>query len=193
MKANRKTMLIAAFAIAAIALAGGIGYALTGYNATTTVAGNTATTEFITITLDDDDNDDAELVSTTVYSGQKLALAYDSKTDATGTKYKLNGEAQEMIFNITVTGSENVPDSAVFRMDITLPNLSGNGLAFAWTSSIGTIEGTNVSITDLAIGDLSGDLTLTVSAATADQGWFTGPPQDSITLDGITITVTRTA
>ena len=84
MKANRKTMLGVAFAVAVIALAG-VGYAAyDGYTATTTNTGNTVGTVYNKITLGS--NTAADYTSFMLDDG----IEFDSVTDAAVTTYSFH-------------------------------------------------------------------------------------------------------
>ena len=208
MKANRKTMLGVALAVAVIALAG-IGYAL-GYQAyTETKNNNTIGSEYVTIVLDDDDDDQT---ATAAYDGRSIAIEYNTKhvwdpdadegNGAMVTKYQLNKTTpEELNFYIDVD-SVNVDANAKYTLTVdglSLFTTQLKGATASWSILNKSLtSGTSIEITNLSLDDVE-DAVLTLAIAPTTEGepgsetniWFTEAPTSEISIGVITFTLTH--
>ena len=166
MKAKRKTMLVAALAVAVIALAG-LGYAA-GYTATTKTTGNKEVPEYAIISLDDDNNSGT---ATTIYDGKQIKLEYNTKTSSAGTQYQLKEETTTFTIYIDATAVNATSNNYTLTITgLSVPNIVG--ATAAWSVSGGSaISETSTTIT----GDIdvikAAYLTLTITRTSAGEGW----------------------
>ena len=188
MKANKKTMLGVALAVAVIALAG-IGYAT--YQGTTSNSGNQITTEYVNIDLDRSTGD-ATLNDTTIWGGQTLAVKFDSVNTNGTIAYTLNSESigKKLVIDVTVGGNNT---TQTYDLIITVPTVQAAGVTGNWTYKIGTSEPVSanagvITIEDATIANLSGQLILTLASNNAS-----GTPGNTITIDQISFRVVSTS
>ena len=194
MKANRKTMLGVAFAVAVIALAG-IGYAV-GYTAYTSTTNNKEVPEYVVIKLDDDNNSETAAASA-VYTGQTIKIEYNTKTDSTGTKYQMKEES--MTFTIYIDASAvnaTVDNYSLGITGLTQPTIAG--ATAVWSTSAGPVvaPATTATITGNIAAIDAAYLTLTITRDTSvdAQGWTSTQPAAQVTLGGtIEFTLTNIA
>ncbi len=188
MKAKRKTMLGVALAVAVIALAG-IGYAT--YQGTTTNSGNTITTEYVNINLARG-NGDATLIGENIWSGQTLAVKFDSVNNNGTIAYTLNSESvgKKLVIDVTVGGNNT---TQTYNLNITVPTVQAAGVTGEWTYKIG--EGAPISpnanvitVENATTANLSGQLILTLAANSV-----AGTPANTITIDPISFQVVSTS
>ena len=192
MKANRKTMLGVALAVAVIALAG-IGYAtLGGYTAKVTSDDNAGATKYITIKLAEDTTDDAKCISgTSVYTGQTVVVEYNTvTTDDTHISYEMKDATVTMNFKIAVEGTTNTANDKYTITFTTLPNVTvkGGEAKWYWSGDASEIT-TGSAFTEKKISDLNGTtLSLKITKGEA----VTEAPNGTITIGTIVIDVLNT-
>ena len=177
---KRKAALFAVFAVAVVALAG-VGYATYTYSATTTTTnGNTATSNYVVISL----NDEAYTGANTIH------LIYDTETTHPSTenvtKYKLN--ANSTLFSITVNFDKDAAvDGSTYSLTFNKPTVEIPGASSVeWKWNGETTSGTETIASDTTSG--------TLSLVCTSSGSFESitPPTSSISIGSITFVLTAT-
>ena len=203
MKSKRKTMLIAALAVAVIALAG-IGYAI-GYQAYTESQENKIGAEYVELTID------GTVGSTAfnAYTGGEIKLEYNTRTtwdpDANASagaeviEYQLNSAEQVLTININAS-CNTTPASDHYTLVIGgLSDLSTDTFNAVWACNGTTLtSGTTITLTAQALDTIdSASLTLTITPKTtgnpATNVWIDEEPDDTIEIPTITFTLTNVA
>lgn len=188
MKANRKTMLGVALAVAVIALAG-IGYAT--YQGTASSSGNQIKTEFVHIELEKTTGDGTFEEGKNVYTGQTLAVEFDSVNTNGTIAYTLNAASanKRMVIDVDVGGNNT---SKTYNLTIAVPTVSEPGVTGTWKYMIGSTEYTAnagvITVPEKTADNLDGELILTLAANS-----LAGTPTDTITINAISFTVVSTS
>ena len=194
MKANRKTMLGVAFAVAVIALAG-VGYAAVAYESSITTTGTMTASNVYSI-MESNSSTGGVASGKTVTDNQTISISYDTARTGNGDPTYTFRDADKLYIGFKIVPHNDAGATYKFKTStITFTNLP-SGLSAAWDVVNGCDGTESAVITGVAQG--AADPTGTLSASTVyylrltlSGTTVTGVTDSDITINAITMTAVR--